>query len=323
MGFLIPFASPLFSFYKPCMTNFGSHNGVLKIDLNAIEKNYKLFQSMVSPQCTIAGVCKANAYGTGLKEITQKLKSLNCSQFFVANLDEAIFVRSYDQQTSIAVLSGVMGGEETTYTEHNITPVLNTVIDIENWQKNGKKHPAILHIDTGMNRLGLHVSEVEGQLDHLKEINLTYVMSHFVNADEKDDELTHTQHQRFEAITKHFPNTPKSLANSPGLFRSKDYHYDMVRPGYALYGGNPTPETTNPMHSVVTLESRILQIRHCKKGETIGYGASHKFDKDTTTATLALGYADGFFRSHSNKAILYYYGQPCPIIGRVSMDLVS
>ena len=305
------------------MTNFGAHNCILKIDLSAIEKNYNLFQSMVSPQCAVAGICKANAYGTGLKEITQKLKSLNCLQFFVASLDEALSIRGYDTQTPIAVLGGVMGGEETTYTEHNITPVLNTVIDIENWQKNGKKQSAMLHIDTGMSRLGLHINELESQLDKLKDINLTYVMSHFVNADEKDDELTHSQHQRFEAITKHFPNTPKSLANSSGLFRSPEYHYDMVRPGYALYGGNPTPEVPNPMHPVVTLESRILQIRHCKKGETIGYGASHKFEKDTTTATLALGYADGFMRHHSNKATLYYKGQPCPVIGRVSMDLVS
>jgi alanine racemase len=148
-------------------------------------------------------------------------------------------------------------------------------------------------------------------------------MSHFASADEQDQELTQIQHQRFEGITKYFPDTPKSLANSSGLFRSKDYHYDMVRPGYALYGGNPTPETTNPMHNVVSLESRILQIRTCKKGETIGYGASYTFDKDTTTATLALGYADGFFRAHSNKAKLYYNNQPCPVIGRVSMDLVT
>jgi len=199
-------------------------------------------------------------------------------------------------------LGGVMGGEEKNYIHHDITPVLNSAVDIENWRNHGNGAPAILHIDTAMSRLGLHVDEVEGQLDHLKDINLKYIMSHFACADDKDDALTHLQYERFEKICQYFPNTPKSLANSPGLFRSTDYHFDMVRPGYALYGGNPTPEADNPMHAVVTLESRILQIRHCKKGETIGYG---------------------FLRSHSDKATLYYKGQPCPVIGRVSMDLVS
>ena len=310
------------------MTNFGTrnlskHNCLLKIDLSAVAKNYQIFQRKVGTRCAVAGVCKANGYGIGLKEITQKLASLNCPLFFVASLDEALFIRQHDTQTPIAVLGGVMGGEESTYAAHHITPVLNTALDIENWRQHGKGQPAILHIDTAMNRLGLHVDEVESQLEHLKNINLSYVMSHFACADELDHSLTHEQHKRFKTVTKYFAHVPKSLANSSGLFRSSDYHYDMVRPGYALYGGNPTPEANNPMHSVITLESRILQIRHCKKGETIGYGAGHKFAKDTTTATLAFGYADGFTRAHSGKATLYFKGQPCPVIGRVSMDLVT
>ena len=309
------------------MTDFGQHNSILTINLDAIEKNYRLFQDMAGQNCAVAGVCKANAYGIGLKEITQKLKTLNCPLFFVAGLDEALSIREYDQDTPIAVLGGLMIGEEKTYTHHNISPVLNSVTDIENWQSHvrneGKELPAILHIDTAMNRLGLSLDEVKNVQSDLNGIHLDYIMSHFSCADEKDHELTALQHQRFEKAIAELPKAQLSLANSSGLFRSKDYHYDMVRPGYALYGGNPTPETDNPMQPVVTLESRILQIRECKKSESIGYGASHTFNKNTRTATVGLGYGDGFLRMHSNEAVLYYNNQPCPVIGRVSMDLVT
>lgn len=309
------------------MTDFGQHNSILTIDLNAIEKNYRLFQKMVGNNCAVTGICKANAYGTGLKEITQKLKTLDCPLFFVASLDEALSIREYDQDTPIAVLSGVMINEENTYTHLNITPVLNTLIDIKNWQTHArnvnKELSAILHIDTAMNRLGLSLEEVKSVQNNFDGIKLNYVMSHFACADEKGHDLTALQHQRFQDALQYLPKAPLSLANSSGLFRSTDYHYDMVRPGYALYGGNPTPETDNPMHPVVKLESRILQIRACKKGENIGYGASHSFKKDTRTASIALGYGDGFLRMHSNQAVVYYNNQPCPVIGRVSMDLVT
>ena len=153
------------------------------------------------------------------------------------------------------------------------------------------------------------------------------VISHFVAADDWAEEwaktLTIQQSQDFSAVTVRFKNAQKSLANSSGLFRNGDFHHDIVRPGYALYGGNPTPETDNPMNAVVSLHTRILQIRDCEDGQSIGYGASHKFNQKTRTATIALGYADGFLRSNSNRAVVYYNDQPCPVIGRVSMDLVT
>jgi alanine racemase len=235
-------------------------------------------------------------------------------------------------------LGGLFTGAENTYTAHQITPVLNSPDDIQRWQKHSlikgqdknKKLPAFLHFDTGMNRLGLSAKEFQALRDNsemLEGIDVQTILSHFVAADDWAEgwalELTIAQADLFADIAVRFPQAKKSLANSSGLFRHNHYHYDMVRPGYALYGGYPTPETKNPMKPIIRLDARILQIRECRKGESIGYAASHKFKKDTRTATIALGYADGFLRSGSNKAVVYYNNQPCPVLGRVSMDLVT
>lgn len=320
------------------MQEFSTSTGILTIDLAALAANYQIFQDKVGPNCAVAGVIKANAYGLGLKEIAQTLKTLNCPQFFVATLEEALKIREFDQKTPIAVLGGLFTGEEKTYTTHNITPVLNSPTDIQSWKKWGQEQnkapPAFLHIDTGMNRLGLSNKEYNQLLDapnSLEGIDIQYVMSHFVAADDWAEswakELTIAQADSFSdyavRLSRRMPTLKKSLANSPGLFRNDHYHHDMVRPGYALYGGNPTPEKDNPMQPVVSLNTRILQIRECQKHETVGYGASHKFGKDTRTATIALGYADGFQRAISNNGVVYYNNQPCPVIGRVSMDLVT
>ncbi len=171
-----------------------------------------------------------------------------------------------------------------------------------------------------MNRLGIRNEDIETL--NLNGLDVEIVMSHFACSDEKDHPMSETQAKRFAMIAERFPKARKSLCNSSGIFRNKDWHYDLLRPGFALYGGNPTPETKNPMKSVVTLEARVLQIHAAKKGETAGYNATHTFENDTQCAVLALGYADGIFRSASNKAKLYWNGVACPIVGRVSMDLI-
>ena len=312
------------------MQEFSTSSGILTIDLAALADNYRLFSQKAGDGRLVAGVVKANAYGLGLKEVSGKLETLGCPQFFVATLDEALALRTYTPETPIAVLGGLFTGAEDTYIHHNIIPVLNTPDDIARWQKKakqgGKQLSAFLHLDTGMNRLGLSKDEshqVIKKPDLLEGIDVQLVMSHFACADEAEHPLTRKQAHSFANLAQHFPNAKKSLANSSGLFRETSFHHDMVRPGFSLYGGNPTPETANPVKPVVSLKTKILQIRRCKKDESIGYGASHIFEKDTVTATVALGYADGFLRSTSSKATLYWNNRPCPVIGRVSMDLVT
>lgn len=313
---------------------FPNDSGVLRVDLKAIAANYRLFQDKVVAHCTVAGVVKANAYGVGMAQIAKTLLAQGCAQFFVATLDEAVRLRDIAPNTPIAVLGGLFKGAEGTYTAHNITPVLNSPDDITRWgahaQKQGTTLPAIIHVDTAMNRLGLSAAQAHAltqDLSRLDGIDVQIIMSHFACADEAEHSLTAAQATRFAEISKYFPQAKKSLANSSGLFRAADYHYDMVRPGYSLYGGNPTPEGANPMQAVVHLQARILQIRDCRAGESIGYGASHIFTQDTRTATIALGYADGFLRSNSQRdeggACVYWHGHPCSVLGRVSMDLVS
>ena len=312
------------------MQDITNESGKLSINLKALADNYRTFQSITPNHCDVAGVIKANAYGLGATEVFKTLKALNCPQFFVATLDEALTLRKNDSDTPIAVLGGLFSGAEDAYMQSNIVPVLNSPFEIEKWaemaKRSDKKLPTIIHFDTAMNRLGLSTEETQALLDDvsaLDGLDVQLIMSHFACADEKDHELTEEQANRFAKIAKHFPHAKKSLANSPGLFSSDTYHYDLVRPGYALYGGNPTPHANNPMKTVVSLKVRILQIREAKKGDSIGYAASHTFEKDTRTATVALGYADGFLRSLSGKAKLYYDGTPCEVLGRVSMDLTS
>lgn len=302
----------------------------LTIDLNALADNYGQLQNIASDQCQIAGVIKANAYGLGAAQVFNKLKSLNCPQIFVATLDEALALRANDTNTPIAVLGGLFTGAGAEYIEHNITPVLNSPIDIKTWSGVAKDQnatlPAFIHFDTGMNRLGLSANEASTLINDqsvLNNLDVQLIMSHFACADDKDHSLTQEQANKFAALAAHFPNAQKSLSNSPGLFTDPTYHYDLARPGYALYGGNPTPHLKNPMKPVVHLKSRILQIRNAKKGETVGYAASHVFEKDTKIATIALGYADGFLRSGSSKAKVYCNDTPCNVLGRISMDLVS
>lgn len=305
-------------------------SGVLTISLKALAANYRHFQDKVGETCAVAGVVKADAYGLGLKPIVEALTVLNCPQYFVATLDEAIQLRHVNAKAPVAVLGGLFHGAEEEYLAHNITPVLNSPDDIARWKnlvhQKEQSLPALLHIDTGMNRLGLSADETSALLQdktQIEGIEIKTIMTHFACADDKDHPLTKKQAHDFANIAQHFPSAQKSLANSPGLFRSDAYHHDMVRPGYSLYGGNPTPELDNPMQGVVSLNARILQTRQCKKGESIGYGASHIFDQDRVTATIGMGYADGFQRSANAQKHVYYQGQSCPIIGRVSMDLVT
>jgi len=291
----------------------------LTVDLAAMAANYRMLAGMT--RAKVAGVIKANAYGIGAREAFRTLRGQGCDAFFVATLEEGIALRGHaggEKRVSILVLCGILPGAQKEYAHHGLTPVLNSGEDVERWKTIPRQSPAVLHVDTGMNRLGLSIKQAEALAGTL---DIGMVMSHFACSDEPNHPMNARQAMDFAKIAQHLPAARKSLCNSSAIFREKAWHHDMVRPGYALYGGNPVPESPNPMKPVVTLEAQILQIRDVKKGESAGYGAAHVFEKDTRIATIGIGYADGFLRSGSGRARVFWQGHPCPVAGRISMDL--
>ncbi len=306
------------------------HTAILTIDLKALSKNYLFLKSQVNSHCIVAGVVKANAYGLGLKPVVRTLLSEGCPQFFVATLNEALEFRTFEPHAPVAVLGGLFTDAEDIYIKNNIQPVINSLNDLARWQGSGvsadKSLPTILHIDTGMNRLGLSpddVQKLKGTPKLYQNLDIEWVMSHFACADDSHHPMTVQQYDLFKKCANNFPKAKRSLGNSSGTFRGVHNHINMIRPGVALYGGNPTPELKNPMQQVIKLKAKVLQIRECEKGDSIGYGASHVFKKNTQTATIGIGYADGFSRADSNKGQLFFNNTPCPILGRISMDLTT
>jgi alanine racemase len=296
--------------------------GWLTIDLSAIADNYTLFQKKVGKGCSVAGIVKANAYGLGVDRVAPVMEACGCNEFFVATLDEAISLRKITSHP-IYMLGGLIIGAEKEYIEHSIIPVINTLDDLGRWKNlasdNGAAFETVLHFDTGMNRLGLSIDE---NIDDAG-LNISMIMSHFACADEAENPITDDQYKKFKIIADRYPEAKKSLANSSAIFRSDDFHFDVVRPGMAVYGLNPTSEEDNPMRPVAGLRARVIQAKTVGAEEFVGYGATYRFEKESVVATVALGYADGFFRSLGNRAVLYYGDVACPVIGRVSMDLVT
>lgn len=304
----------------------------LEIDLSALAANYNLFKDRTGSACETAAVIKADGYGLGVDKVLATLENQNCPFYYVATLEEALHVRSLTKKP-VAVFGGLYPECEDAYIHENIIPVLNSLEQTKRWQAAAANHdiplPAIIHFDTGMNRLGLDEKETKKLHEDssiLDGLNIFYMLTHFACSDEKDHPMNDGQLEKFLQVTSPFSNIKKSLANSSGILRKDEYHLDQVRPGIGLYGGNPLPEAKNPMAAVVRLFGRILQVRTVNQSCTAGYGATYRFDKESRLATVALGYADGFLRSLSSNdnrcAHVYYQGTACPIIGRVSMDAI-
>lgn len=304
--------------------------GQLIIDLAALRSNYQLLQSKVGPQVRVAGVVKANGYGLGAPEIAGALAKDGCRDFFVSSLEEGLVLRQNLPDAAIYVLNGFYASGADLYARHNLIPALGSFMEIEAYKKlaakEGRALPAYLSFNTRMNRLGLGSVETKkllADLSMLEGLKIQGILSHFACADENGHPLNDIQFEVFSEIAKAFPGAEKSLCNSSAIFRNDQYHFDLVRPGMALYGLNPTPEKTNPMKKVVSLSVPIVRIRIVYKDACVGYGATYRFEKDSPIATVAAGYADGLFRALSNQGALYWKGYRCPIRGRVSMDLTT
>ncbi|MBE9555219.1 MAG: alanine racemase [Proteobacteria bacterium] len=303
-------------------------SSILTISLDAIAANYRLLAARAQPAVTAAAI-KADAYGLGVAEVSRTLWAEGCRDFFVATIDEGIELRGLLGQARIAVLNGLIAGEPALFREHDLIPVLNDLGQIDDWRadcRNNGPAAAVLHLDTGMARLGLPPAELDALADdhsRLNGIDLALIISHLSRAGEPDETMSHRQRDDFAAALARLPWAPASLAASSGIFLGPDYLFDMVRPGVCLHGINPRPGQPNPLRAVVRLQAKILQIRDVDTPQTVGYGATHRFAGPGRVATLAAGYADGYPRSLSGCGTAHMGATAVPVLGRVSMDLIA
>ncbi|WP_188259288.1 alanine racemase [Azospirillum tabaci] len=302
---------------------------VLTIDLGAVVANWTQLRDRVAPaEC--AAVVKANAYGLGGERVVPALAAAGCRTFVVAQFEEALAVRAVaPAEARVLSLGGLPVGTAPDFTAHRILPVLNHLGDIAAWQSHAKAHgtalPAVVHIDTGMNRLGLGPDELDTLVDDLSRLDGVDVqvwMTHLACADE-DAVMNSQQLGRFRSAVGRLPAAKASFANSSGIFHGPAFHFDLVRPGCALYGVNPTPGAANPMRGTIRLDARLLQVRNVDSPMTVGYGATHRVAARGKIATIAVGYADGYLRSLSGRGHVFVNGVAAPVVGRVSMDLIT
>ena len=283
--------------------------GRLRIDLDAVAANWRKLNALAPS----AGVVKADAYGLGMDRVAPALWRAGCRTFFVAGLDEGAALRALLPDAEIAVLSAPVEGFQAIYRERRLLPVLNHADDLAAWSG----EDAVLHIDTGMTRLGLDPPDAAA----LERRRFRLVMSHLACADEPEHGQNGAQHRLFAELAARF-DAPASLANSSGIFLGPGYRFDLARPGMALYGLNPTPGEANPMRPVVRLEARVLQVREVDRTLPVGYGATAEVHAGQRLATVAAGYADGYLRAASPGASASLHGRRVPLIGRVSMDSI-
>ena len=307
--------------------------GVLTIDLAAIEANWKaLARGAMPAEC--AAVIKADAYGCGIEPVGTILAKAGCRTFFVADLLEARRLRKVAPEPTVYVLNGLMPGTAETFADLHVRPVIGSLTELAEWDAfvatSGWQGGAALHVDTGMNRLGLSPDEAAALAPRVRADvhGITLLMSHLVSAEEENNPLNDKQIKLFRDIRVLYRGTPSSLANSSGVFLGSAAHCDMIRPGAALFGINPTPKRSNPMRPVVALRGRIVIVRDVKRGETVGYNAGWTTKRDAHIAIVAVGYADGYLRAASasdarSGAEAIIAGQRCPLAGRVSMDLLA
>lgn len=303
--------------------------GILTINLAALKHNYQVIAERIAPT-RAAAVVKANAYGLGAAKVAPAFYEAGCRDFFTAHLSEAVDIKPYlPDDATLYVLNGLQRGTEEICAALNIIPVLNSLEQLENWsnlsKSKGQKLPAILQIDTGMSRLGLSHAELDilaNNLSLLEAIDLRFIISHLASGDEPENAANARQLTAMNEALARLPKAPVAFSNSGGCFLDDAYHFDLARPGVALYGVGPSSDD-NPIVPVLTLDARVIQVRTVEKGTPVGYGGTYIAPSDMRVATIAVGYADGWFRCLSSKGSVYYGDVRLPIIGRVSMDSIT
>ncbi len=303
-----------------------SHS-ILQIDLHIIKQNYLKLRELVSVE--VGATLKADAYGLGATQIATVVADEGCKTFFAANIQEAYCLKEKFPNIEVFFYNGFTKGEEKIIAHNNILPVISNLYQIEIFNNfcisNNMRHKIAIHVETGMNRLSMPYEEIlrlASDRDLYSNLDIEYIISHLASAEDYTNDFNVMQLERFKQIVKLFPGIKCSLANSAGILLGSEYHFDIVRPGAALYGIN-TRENMSLFGNPVKLISPLLQIKCVRKGESLGYNQTYVANKDTWIGTIPLGYADGVFRSLSNNGYCYINDKQLPIIGRVSMDLVN
>jgi alanine racemase len=307
--------------------------GVLTVDLDAICANWrKLEKTAVPAEC--AAVIKADAYGCGLEPVARALANAGCKTFFVATLDEARAARAIAPSAAVYVLNGFIQNTGDAYAKIDAKPVIGDLNELAEWdvfcRRSGWAGGVAIHVDTGINRLGLTIAEAQGLIPRINagDHGIELVMSHLACAESLHHPLNARQLATFREIASVFSGVPASLSNSSGIFLGAPFLFDLVRPGAALYGINPTPEADSPVQPVVELKARVVRIREVERGESVGYGATWTTRRPTRLAIVSAGYADGYFRAGGSNdgtrgADVVVAGKRCPVAGRISMDLMA
>ena len=300
---------------------------VLSINLDAVCANYNLIRKHLNG-IPSAAVVKANGYGLGAAKIGHALAACGCKVFFVAHLHEGVNLRSALPNAEIHILNGLLPNALKIYRDYALVPVLCSLGDLESWKNFNTTSPlpCDIHVDTGMLRLGLPPSELsilEREHDRLFGLNVRLIMSHLASSEDINSNQNTMQLEAFKQARKILPMGKACFANSSGIFLGSQYHFDMARPGIAIYGANPTPDKPNPMTPTITLRAQITQVRDAEPGDTVGYNGTHRVKDKARIATVPVGYADGFLRSLSNNAVGMIDDVSVPLVGRVSMDLIT
>jgi alanine racemase len=306
------------------------HSALVTIDLGALKSNYKTL-SAEAKTAHVGVAIKGEAYGLGMARCARVFWDAGCRHFFVARPLEGADLRAVLPEANIYVLDGFYLGQAAFYVQHNLLPALASLAEAIAWKVESGLAPCAIHLDTGINRLGFTPNEFAdlcNATELLKSIDIRLLISHLACSDESGHQLNLQQLQAFQNLRKLLPEVPASFANSSGIYLGAEYHYDIVRAGVALYGGNPLPGKLNPMKAVVTLQAKVMQVRDVQAGHSIGYSATWVAPRNSRIAILGAGYRDGIPRKLSSSRVdgpaqVYLNGKRCAIIGRVSMDMMA
>ena len=302
----------------------------LEIDLGALRHNFHATVNAASaPGRTPEGaaVVKCNAYGLGVGEVVGALAQEDaCRAFFVAYPEEGLEVRKalarHHRTADVFILNGLCAWSPDRLKSAGLTPVINSLDEATTWAEVCPEIPIPLHVDTGMTRLGVPQAHLDG-LRQTPGLKVGLIMSHLACASNPDDPMNRRQRVAFEAAAALFPQARTSLASSDGAFLSPEFAFDMVRVGVALYGVGSFDRPNPALQVVGQLTARVLQVQTAEAGASVGYGATFRTDRPRRLATLAIGYGDGYPRAASNAASVQIGGAPCPVVGRISMDLLT